>query len=275
MNLNQYLIKSGFFDKYWGRHIYVFNQNDFVLEDLGLLDTLTKNNKFSFPELRVIQGKDPVNPFLYTHSSLNALDAKIDMHKLYQMLKDHSLTIKIKDLDNFHDEINKLKQVFCDFFVGADISINGYFSSANSLGGLGHYDSHHIFALQLEGAKTWHLGDIIHNSPHKDFPHINLIDEPHIKNVVTTIKNDIIYIPPGLWHQVFTESNSTHLTIGINTPRVYKSLCNEIMNLAIQHSFLRSDIPIDVRDNDVNFLTLGNENKSVFFNEIISLIKKL
>lgn len=275
MNLTQHLIENDFFDKYWGKRIYTFNQSDFVLEDIDLLDNLTKNNKFSFPELRVLQGKNPVNPFLYTYSSSNGLDEDIDINKLHQMLKNHSITIKIKDIDNYHNRISSLKQDFCDFFVGADISVNGYFSSANSLGGLGHYDSHHIFALQLEGTKNWHLGDILHSSPHKDFPHINIINEPRIKNIITTKKNDIIYIPPGLWHRVFTESDSTHLTIGVNTPRVYKLICNEIMNLALNHGLLRSDMPIDIRDNDVSFLTLSDKNKGVIFDKIMSLVKNL
>lgn len=275
MNLTQHLIKSDFFDNYWGRKAYVFSQNDFLLEDTDLLNTLTENNKFSFPELRIIQGKNPVNPFLYTYSSLNALDGKIDINKLYQLLKSQPSTVKIKNIDSYHKDIECLKRHFCNFFIGADISVNGYFSSKNSLGGLGHYDSHHIFALQLEGAKNWHLGDIIHRSPHKDFPHVNIIDEPHIKNTITTKKNEIIYIPPGLWHQVFTESNSAHLTIGVNTPRVYKSLCNEIMNLAIQHDFLRGDMPMDFRDNNVNFLTLGDEHKRAIFDKIRLLITDL
>lgn len=91
MNLTQHLIENDFFDKYWGKRIYTFNQSDFVLEDTDLLDNLTKNNKFSFPELRVLQGKNPVNPFLYTYSSSNGLDEDIDINKLHQMLKNHSI----------------------------------------------------------------------------------------------------------------------------------------------------------------------------------------
>ena len=108
-----------------------------------------------------------------------------------------------------------------------------------------HYDSYHIFAVQLDGSKTWNLGKIITYNPHEDFIYKGTIENNFTDSLVTH-PGDILYIPPGLFHQVYTQEHSAHVTVGIHTKRIYQHIHEAVLKAASKYKELRSDIPMTI-----------------------------
>ncbi|MBI3862343.1 MAG: hypothetical protein HY290_10655 [Planctomycetia bacterium] len=99
------------------------------------------------------------------------------------------------------------------------VHANMYLTPAGSQGFSAHYDPHEVFALQLEGAKTWRLYD--HVEP---FPMAETVRMPEhslgAPREVCLTPGDLLYIPRGHVHDAYTSGESSlHLTVGINVYR--------------------------------------------------------
>ncbi|MCA6959503.1 cupin domain-containing protein, partial [Pectobacterium polaris] len=216
-----------FFEKHWNKSYYKFT-TDFKRPNAKkiLNEVLTSN--IQYPDFRIIQRGGSITPYIYTNSDNNSLSNKISSDK-FKALDLTGKTIKISSLEQYAKEINILANDVSDYFLGTNISVNGYFSEGKSQGGSSHYDFYHIFAFQISGKKKWKIGNIVENSPHRDFGH-RLIEDTGYVDSVTTTPGDVLYLPPGIWHDVSTEDGSVHFAIGIQTPRIFN-----LLHQAIDH----------------------------------------
>lgn len=233
-----------FFDNYWGRKEFLFNSSIALPSSESILREVLLHD-INYPNIRVIKRNELFNPILYTNSDNNTLSNKINSEKLSKLNLENA-TLKIKDINKYHSQIGKIYEYMSVFFQNMDISINAYFSYKNSLGGSPHYDFYHIFAFQLEGEKEWKLGDVVKDNPDYKFFKNNEKLDYDFKSSLTLKKGNVLYIPPGMWHDVSTRDLSTHLAIGINPKRIYQYLIDKILNSAENNTYLRSDLPINV-----------------------------
>lgn len=230
-----------FFNKYWGKYHYKFKTQISTPDATELLAEVLASN-IQYPDFRIVQRGGSITPYLYTNSDNKSLSNQLNTDK-FKKLDLSGKTIKVSGLDRHAKEVGILASTTAKYFQGTDISINGYFSGERAQGGSAHYDFYHIFALQISGEKKWQIGHIVENNPHKDFGH-QLIENVDFIETVITQPGDVLYLPPGIWHDVSTETGSVHFAIGIQTPRVFNLLQNAILTLSKKSDFLRSDLPI-------------------------------
>lgn len=252
MDLLKTLEEHAFFQNYWSRRPLVFRSSIYGLGgQTDILAGILAGNELVYPDLRAFDQSGPVSPLLYTESDGHHLSEKIAAKKVMDLLGRPG-TMKLLSLDRFHAGVKAIRERFAQLFPDTEISVNGYFSNGPCHGVMPHYDPYHIFAIQLDGSKEWSLGDVVVESPHKDFFHAQ-VGSPGFKQRLVTSSGDVLYIPPGTWHHVYTPESSTHLTIGINTRRVYHQFQRILLDLASRYSEFRHDMPMEVIGNQVRY----------------------
>lgn len=255
MDLLKTLEGHAFFKDYWSRRPLVFHSTVCGLAgQADILAGILSDKELVYPDLRAFDPSGPVSPFLYTESDGQHLSEKIAARKVME-LRSRPGTMKLLGLDRFHGGVASIREHFGQLFPEDEISVNGYFSNGPCHGVMPHYDPYHIFAIQLSGSKQWSLGDVVVESPHKDFFHAQ-VDNPGFKQSLATSAGDILYIPPGTWHHVYTPESSTHLTIGINTRRIYHHFQRILLDLASKYPDFRHDMPMEVVGNQIRYSSI-------------------
>ena len=259
------LDSKNFFEKYWGRSHYIFKTEFNILDYKQIIDTVIASN-IHYPQLRIIERGGSISPYLYTDSDNNSLSNKINVAK-FENLDLTGRTIKISGLEKYIKDISDLVDDVSAFFSGVDVSVNGYFSAENALGGSPHYDFYHIFAFQISGEKKWKIGSIVEHNPHKDLGH-QLVENIDFYSEVKTSPGDVLYLPPGIWHDVSTDTGSVHFAIGIQTPRIFNLLHQAIINISKTSSLFRANIPLKYLNNIENVELSDN-----VINELLGMLK--
>ncbi len=129
-----------------------------------------------------------------------------------------------------------------EMFKGARVQTNLYFASGNTQGLRPHYDDHHVFALQLVGAKKWRLGarvaiatpEVVGYYPD---------EEPEFESEVTVEVGEALYLPSGFWHGATTEQRSLHATVGIYPPTYAEYARRLIAHRCEDDGILSSELP--------------------------------
>jgi len=119
-----------------------------------------------------------------------------------------------------------------------------------------HFDLHHVFAVQVEGEKTWRLYDNRADSP-TTYP----IEGPGIQGWFAQTRGplmqeirmrpgDVLYIPRGWYHDALaTEGASLHVTFSI-TPLHGKILFRLLEAAALQDPAFRAWLPSAASDGE-------------------------
>ena len=270
MRLDEFLCDkdiSDFFNAEWGRKPFFFSKCAFNLEKPELLlASLLKLPRLRYPQVRVLNGGDAINPILYTASSRHGLSENLVNSKVLSLAVAPN-TIKIENLASL-DPIFEHWSITLERIFSSRITLNGYFSFGPNDGIPAHYDPHHIFAIQLYGKKIWRLGV----GQTEFFPHIALTMPGDTECTLTEEKNlnagEMLYLPPGRLHSVRTEQQSVHITVGIHTPRCFQAISDLLEKAAINHPELRGDMPFVASREGLQFHGLSNKELEIAFNSI-------
>lgn len=127
------------------------------------------------------------------------------------------------------------------------VNANLYLSQSGIAGFKPHADTHHVFALQLEGEKEWRLWEPVYDAALRGFslPSLSERLQAHEPEHCLTRPGQCIYLPLGWPHDASTSSAySLHLTVGINPPRWLDVIQEEFRHVAAKASILRRAIPL-------------------------------
>lgn len=108
--------------------------------------------------------------------------------------------------------------------------VNGYYSP-DGQGFNWHYDSQHVFVLQLEGDKRWQFTNgIAFSDPPFNLP-LEVLHQPDAVDALARLgirvtvpseastheevlrSGDVLYLPPGTWHRAFARGRSFALSL--------------------------------------------------------------
>jgi 50S ribosomal protein L16 3-hydroxylase len=138
-----------------------------------------------------------------------------------------------------------------------------------SSGSAMHIDSHHVFFMQVAGKKHW----TISNQPAWEDSPINLqlstLDDVNVKALLdatgvvvrrpeavgttelTLNAGDVLYLPPGFWHQARTsDSSSLHYTLGFMPLSPWHLLVAYLRRTALECPSLRRDLRFAAQSGD-------------------------
>ncbi len=103
--------------------------------------------------------------------------------------------------------------------VGHPVQANAYYTPRAAQGLPVHHDTHDVLCLQVAGEKRWLVYEPVLELPLKDQryrPELGAAGETVLDVVLRP--GDTLYLPRGWLHEALTsETDSLHLTIGINT----------------------------------------------------------
>lgn len=112
-----------------------------------------------------------------------------------------------------------------------------------------HYDTHDVWAVQVEGEKTWNIweGRADYPIPHPVFRGQGQDHHDRAKGAlrgkVTVRKGDVLYLPRGWYHDALAEApNSVHVAYGVHAP-LGMDVLNILHERALYESLFRQPLP--------------------------------
>lgn len=212
-------LRQHFMSNVWGKQHLIW-KSDFHLQcalKINDIKEIIKTSDMNYPEVSCLSKNGVLNPEHYvSHFNTEKSVSVIEPSKLMDQLN-HGNTLRFKEFYTYHQPWVFLKESLARIF-SCPISLNVYLSH-QAEGIKPHFDVHHIFIVQLEGVKTWHIGPISKQFPRYDFaPGAGMSFPEEICDVIELHPGDIMYLPIGLWHKTSTLNESLHLAIGILSP---------------------------------------------------------
>jgi hypothetical protein len=159
-------------------------------------------------------------------------------------------TFVLDFLEGIDPEVSSVARAL-ERLTGANTSCNAYCSWKAVRGYASHFDCMDVFALQIEGEKTWNLYEgrypeaaFVPGSRPSDFT-----AEQHdrmkgkLAQQVTTRPGDILYLPRGLYHDALaTDTASLHLSFG-STPAVGVAILEMLAREMQGQEYFRKRLP--------------------------------
>ncbi len=157
-----------------------------------------------------------------------------------------------------HSELSAfVDSIKTELAIGSDVYMTCYVTPPHS-GSTMHYDCQNVFFCQVSGAKHWKYSA----TPACSYPPMNL-DESSLKSVAhikssgievvppsncemieTTLNvGDVLYLPPGTWHQPHTtDKASLHYTLTFSPFGLQHVLLTMVRYIALSNPKWRKDL---------------------------------
>jgi hypothetical protein len=138
--------------------------------------------------------------------------------------------------------------VFCralDGELGHPVQANAYYTPRGSQGFAVHHDTHDVLVLQVAGEKRWFLYEPVLELPLKRQRYTKELGATGERTHDLVLRaGDTLYLPRGWLHEALTsDTDSLHLTIGINVVTWMDALKDALEDCAAELDFRRSVSP--------------------------------
>ena len=133
-------------------------------------------------------------------------------------------TLIADDIDHLNPGMTALAQAL-EQGLGGQVQGNLYLSSRRRQGFAAHFDTHDVYAVHVEGTKTWHVYEgraadpIAHlafrsyGQEHHEKAKGNLLRDVHME------PGDLLYLPRGQYHDAIAdEGGAVHIAFGVTYP---------------------------------------------------------
>jgi hypothetical protein len=112
-----------------------------------------------------------------------------------------------------------------------------------------HYDTHDVWAVQVEGEKTWNIWEgraewpIAHTLFRGQKQEVHERAKGALRAQITVRRGDLLYLPRGWYHDALAEApNSVHIAYGVHAP-LGMDLLNILMERALHDLEFRKPLP--------------------------------
>ncbi len=213
-----------FLEDYWERTPLVvprFEPGRFDdLLSTGDVERLLTETSIRTPGFRVVKAGATVEGYTTTLSwRPEAFTGVADVRRVLAEFEDGATIV----LQGLHHSWLPLAR-YCrhlEAFFGHPVQANAYFTPRGSQGLPVHHDTHEVITLQVSGDKRWLVYEPVTELPLKNQRYRSSLGAPGepVLDVVQTA-GDTIYLPRGWLHQALTtETDSLHITLGVNVRR--------------------------------------------------------
>jgi len=224
--LGQNIDESEFLEKFWDKRPLLIKGGStdlpslFTIEDI---ETCLTEADYRVPQFQMAANGKKFPKESYTRSrswGSHHFNDLIDIPAVYRLWNEGATIILQSLHTNAKSLIPFLRSLESE--LRHPVQGNAYLTPRSSQGFIEHYDTHDVFAVQLDGRKRWKVWEV----PVERIP---LKDEHSPKGVPPEgglyfdgilEQGDVLYIPRGYYHCAMTEDSfSLHLTVGILTLR--------------------------------------------------------
>ncbi len=204
-------------------------------------------------------------PPQYSNPGMGRLGERVlrpDREKVNHFLR-QGATLVLDYLEGIHPEIQSITTCI-ERLTGTSASCNAYCSWQSVQGYASHFDTMCVFAIQIEGEKTWNIYDGRVNEP-MAIPGARPADfsrEQHdrqkgrVAREIVMRPGDVLYLPRGLYHDALaTDAASLHLSFGATYLAGFSAVSLLIGELQ-REEFFRKRVPhFDSRTEISDYLT--------------------
>jgi bifunctional lysine-specific demethylase and histidyl-hydroxylase MINA len=181
---------------------------------------------WSHSSLQLALDKEPVAATAYCSPALGRDGVQVlrpDPDRVKEYLK-RGATLIANDIDHLSAGLADLARTL-EEALGGKVQGNLYLSSKRRQGFAAHFDTHDVYAVHVEGTKTWHVYEGRLDDPiaHPRFKAIS--HEQHEKNrgglmmEVRMKPGDLLYLPRGWYHDALADQGAAvHIAFGVTYP---------------------------------------------------------
>jgi bifunctional lysine-specific demethylase and histidyl-hydroxylase MINA len=197
-----------------------------VMTFAKLADILSQITIWSQSSLMLVLDKKPIPTASYCATAAGRDGGQVmrpDPDKVQEYLR-RGATLIANDIDH----LNRGMTAFADAMeqaLGGMVQGNLYLSSRRRQGFAAHFDTHDVYAVHVEGTKTWHVYEgraadpVAHamfksyGQEHHDKAKGELLMDVHME------PGDLLYLPRGQYHDAIAdEGGAVHIAFGITYP---------------------------------------------------------
>jgi ribosomal protein L16 Arg81 hydroxylase len=255
-NLFKKISRRDFIEKYHDKQAYF--EAGAISDVCEIFSWSELNDLFNRPKLwngemmeLAINGK-VLPPPQYGRPGMGRLGERVlrpDREKVNHFLR-QGATLVLDYLEGIHPDIQRVATCI-ERLTGTLVSCNAYCSWQSVQGYASHFDTMCVFALQIEGEKTWNIYDGRVNEP-MAIPGARPADfsrEQHdrqkgrVAREVVMRPGDVLYLPRGLYHDALaTDTASLHLSFGATYLAGFSAL-SLLMGELQREEFFRQRLP--------------------------------
>jgi bifunctional lysine-specific demethylase and histidyl-hydroxylase MINA len=191
-----------------------------------LADLLSQATIWSQSSLMLVLDKKPIAAASYCASAPGRDGGQVmrpDPDKVQEYLR-RGATLIANDVDHLNAGMTAFAHAM-EQALGGKVQGNLYLSSRRRQGFAAHFDTHDVYAVHVEGTKTWHVYEgraadpIAHlmfksyGQEHHDKAKGALLMDVHME------PGDLLYLPRGQYHDAIAdEGGAVHIAFGITYP---------------------------------------------------------
>jgi bifunctional lysine-specific demethylase and histidyl-hydroxylase MINA len=221
-----------------------------VLDWAGIDALLGMTHVWSEKSLRVVMDSVPVPPVQYSAKAMSRDGAPV-LQPVAAKVQDwvaRGASVVMNDVDSLTPGLAAVSRAIEDAGLGK-AQANVYISFQSHKAFHSHYDTHDVWAVQVEGEKAWNIWD-----GRAEWPIAHPIfrgqtqaqhDEAkgRLREKVVIRKGDLLYLPRGWYHDALAEApDSVHIAYGVHAPLGMDAL-NVLTERALYDALFRQPLP--------------------------------
>jgi bifunctional lysine-specific demethylase and histidyl-hydroxylase MINA len=191
-----------------------------------LNDLLGQATIWSHNTLKLLLDKEPIPAARYCTTEIDRNGGQVlrpDANKVKEYLK-RGATLVANDIDHLSPGLTAFADAM-EQALGGKVQGNLYLSSRGRPGFGAHFDTHDVYAVHVEGTKTWHIYEGRAQDPiaHPLFKSLSREHHEQAKGAkisdVHMEPGDLLYLPRGQYHDALADEEGTvHIAFGVTYP---------------------------------------------------------
>jgi hypothetical protein len=221
-----------------------------VLDWAAIDRLLDMSHIWTETSLKLVLDSVPVPPAQYSAKAVSRDGAPV-LQPVAEKVQDwvrRGASVVMNDVDSLSPGLAAISAALEDAGLGK-AQANVYISFQSHKAFHSHYDTHDVWAVQVEGEKTWNIweGRADYPIPHPIFRGQKQDHHDRAKGAlrgqVTLKKGDILYLPRGWYHDALAEApNSVHIAYGVHAP-LGMDVLNILSERALYDGAFRKPLP--------------------------------
>jgi bifunctional lysine-specific demethylase and histidyl-hydroxylase MINA len=191
-----------------------------------LNELLSMATIWSQTSLQLVLDKEPIPAARYCAPAAGRDGGQVlrpDPDRVQELLK-QGATLVANDIDHLGAGLTALSQAM-EQALGGKVQGNLYLSSRRRQGFDAHFDTHDVYAVHVEGTKTWHVyeGRAVDPIAHPSFRSYSREHHEKARGAklmdVQMEPGDLLYLPRGQYHDALAdEGGAVHVAFGVTYP---------------------------------------------------------